>query len=486
MFVSCIQVFRPGGFNGNSGTSNLLLTLDDVVTKIQWNTQQVGGLQDATFEMTQDFETILDLQAGNWVYFGCLGGTLNSNAVAGATSIVVSDADFDINGVGATTPEFKVGDYIMISDNTNTDLLKVASVTSEGAGEYILGLSAAPGQGTPGLLNSYGGLNARVVRLMYSGKMISRPRWSDLSLKYSIVCMGFSDRYNDVLVNANIVQQDAANSIYGLALAYADTISEVIVSSGNFASANGILCNSTATEGNFLQVVTDILRTENSTTTDSLWSFDVDVVRQACHQELPTVTQSWTFDVSIPNSLGDICGILNITDQDITQLVNLAIVYGGTDEDTGQQLKIIVQDQVSQGIYGFYEASWSNDDLTDQTSAANWGAGQLGVLAYPRTTGTLPLLQTTARFTCRDLALITGWVDSTTDFLANINSIQFTADASTKLVTANINLLQTKPNLSTIMGELSGEVSQKTRWSIPQTALIDSFVVSGFDLTLGS
>jgi hypothetical protein len=483
MFVTCAQVFSPGGITGYANTPNLLLTLDNIITKFSWTTQQVGGLQGGTFELVQDYEVTLDLQSGNWLYVGILGGNLATTVTAGASSITVQDADFD---TGLTTiPEFQVGDVILISDNVNTDLMKVASVTSYGGGNYRLGLAAAAGQGTATLLNPYTALQCRVTRLMYTGKMISRPRWSDLTLKYSITTVGFSDRYNDVLLNANIQQQDAANSIYGLALSYATTIPEIIVNSANFSAANGILCNSTATESNFLSVISDILRTENSQTGDALWSFDVDVTRQACHQQLPTTSASYTFDVSQANSNGDICGNLNITDQDITQLVNTMIINGGTDSLTGQQLKIIVQDLLSQETYGYYEGSTSNTDLIDDTSASNWGAGQLGVLAYPRTTGTLPLTQTTARFSCRDLVNIVGWVNSANNFLANINTIQFIADASTKLITANLSLVQTKPNIASIMGELANEVSQRYRWSLPQTALINAFVVNGFELTLG-
>lgn len=96
-----------------------------------------GGLEAAQFDLRQPYESILDLVAGNWVVWACLGGFTATSASSGATSILVGGLP------NVQTPAFDdliLNDTFVITDGVNTEMFSVASKTSAGGGNYTIGL----------------------------------------------------------------------------------------------------------------------------------------------------------------------------------------------------------------------------------------------------------------------------------------------------------------------------------------------------------
>lgn len=481
MFLTITQIFKPPGITGASGSPNLYRTLDNSVRKFTWRDYRIGGLGEATIELFEPFEDTANLQSGLWLIFGCRGGYLSTAAAAGTVSLNLNSASYVCSDITQNFSEFNVGDIILISDGINTDMMSVASVS--GLDFAIIGLAASVNQGSIGLLNSYG-IGTKVVRLMYQGYMYNRPRDASFENKYSISAQGFFSRFNNVLVNANIVKQDCADSVKGILSEYTTTLPFISFNASNFATTNGIACNIQAQEQSIVSVLQNLLTFENGYTAGAVWSVWVDAQRVVHHGQLPTSgTATRTFNIQLQNALGDVCGALHLDDQDLTQLLNMVIVYGGQ-MPNGQQLRILVQELASITQYGFYEGVLQNVNLIDNQTAATWAAAQLAVKAYPRTTGSLPLLETTARITPRDYIQIVGFTDSSSLF-GNITDIEYIVDANTLGITARISIDQPMPDLKEIMDEVASEKSQKSLSVAPGTSLADAFVVSGFDLVFG-
>ena len=504
-YVGITQVFKPGGINGTAGTPNFLTSLDGVVGQlggasvVQWTDIQIGGLQKATIQMVRPLEQKLDIVAGNWLYFALGGGTLSSAAGAGASSLTVTGLGSQFTGIGGLIQgDIMVGDYILVSDGTNTDLMAVSSVTLVSGNTYTIGLASAPGQATSTTLNAYS-IGAIVARLQFSGYLYRREPTTELTNKFVLEVYGFSARYNNVLCNADIVDQDSATSILNLCQSYAPTLPEVLVSSANFAAANSIMATTSAKNGKVFKVITDILKAENSHDANTNYAFWVDAAREAHHAIIPganvgtptgslgyagstPATPTFTIDLLAGSNVGDSLGPIDVQDMDLSKMVNTAIVNGGTKKDK-TQLAVIVQDTTSQAAWGYYEGTWTNPDLVDDTAASLWGAGQLCLTAYPLTTAKAKLTQASMRIDSRTLLQITGFTDGSI-MQFNPTQVQYTWDARKQIVTASLDLAQARPDIGSIMAEGMREVAQRAGVENPGSQVIDTYVVSGFDLSI--
>ena len=504
-YVGITQVFKPGGINGTAGTPNFLTSLDGVVGQlggasvVQWTDIQIGGLQKATIQMVRPLEQKLDIVAGNWLYFALGGGTLSSAAGAGASSLTVTGLGSQFTGIGGLIQgDIMVGDYILVSDGTNTDLMAVSSVTLVSGNTYTIGLASAPGQATSTTLNAYS-IGAIVARLQFSGYLYRREPTTELTNKFVLEVYGFSARYNNVLCNADIVDQDSATSILNLCQSYAPTLPEVLVSSANFAAANSIMATTSAKNGKVFKVITDILKAENSHDANTNYAFWVDAAREAHHAIIPganvgtptgslgyagstPATPTFTIDLLAGSNVGDSLGPIDVQDMDLSKMVNTAIVNGGTKKDK-TQLAVIVQDTTSQAAWGYYEGTWTNPDLVDDTAASLWGARQPCLTAYPLTTAKAKLPQAPMRIDSRTLLQITGFTDGSI-MQFNPTQVQYTWDARKQIVTASLDLAQARPDIGSIMAEGMREVAQRAGVENPGSQVIDTYVVSGFDLSI--
>ena len=502
MNVAITQVYKPGGFTNVAGTPNFLTALDGTPGElggtqvVQWTDIQVGGLQKATIQMVRPLESNLDLVGGNWLYFALGGGTLNAGIAAGASSLTVDGLGTQA-APGAVQSDILTGDWVLISDGVNTDLMQVSSVTQVSGSTYTIGLAAAPGQNTATTLNAYG-FGSTVARLQFSGYLYRREPTSKLTNKFVLECYGFGTRYNNVLVNADIVQQDAATSMLNICQSYAPTLPQIIVNPSNFATANGIMVTTNAKNGKVFKIVTDILKAENSHDANTNYAFWVDAARQAHHAIVPganvgtptgalgyagstPATPTFTIDIVAGSTYGDMLGPIDVQDMDVSKMVNTAIVNGGTKKDK-TSLSIIVQDTTSQAAWGYYEGEWNNPDLVDDTAASLWGAGQLCLTAYPLTTAKTTLVNASMRFDSRALLEVTGFTDGSI-MQFNPTQVQYTWDARKQVVTGSIDLAQARPDIGAIMAEGMREVSQRHLIENVVPQLGTSYVVSGFDLT---
>lgn len=419
------------------------------------------------------------------------------------TAFQTGDAYFTNVYCCYTTPiqtDILVNDYVIISDGVNSDLMQVTAVAPNYP-NYTLTLGAAPGQNTSSLLNSYAA-GTTIARLQFSGYLLARnTRTTNLNGKYIVQVQGFSSRYNNVLCNADIVQQDCATSIYNLCNSYAPTLPEIIISSGNFSAANGYHCTTQSQNAKVLKVVTDIIKTENSQNANVNYAFWVDRVRQAHHGTIPgantatpngslgyaggTLTSpTYTIDIATPGngSYYESLGPIDATDMDMSQMVNTAIVQGGQLASTKQPLSVIVQDQTSQAAWGYWEGVFSNPDLTDETTAAQWGAGQLCLTAYPRTTAKTTFVSSAARLSCRDLLQVQGFTDGSV-MQFNPTRIKYNADDRQRMITGDMDLAQARPDIGAIMTAGQNQVSIRNLSVKPPTNLDTLYVVSGFGIS---
>lgn len=499
-YVNLAMIFKQGGFNATAGTPNYLRTLNPVRT--DWTEVTLGGLTVGNIELVKDFEDTTDIQGGNWVYYACLGGALNTAIAAGATSITVEslgDPTSPTNS-GASQSDLLAGDYIIISDGVNADLMSVSTVTYNPApNTWTLALTSAPSGSGSSILNAYG-VGATVARLQFSGYLLARnTRTTNLDGKYIVQVHGFGTRYTNVLCNADIVSQDCADSIFKLCNSYTATLPEITVAQSNFASANSVLGTSQSKNTSVMKVLSDLTKTENSKDANVNYAFWIDRVRQAHHTTMPgsntsvpngnvgnpgttPATPTYTIHVVNGSTYGDQLGPLDTKDMDMSGIVNTALVQGGK-KSSKQALSIIVQDTTSQNAWGYWEGTFSNPDLTDEATAAQWGAGQLCISAYPKTSAKATMTTTSARLTCRDLLAVTGFSDGS-QLQFNPAQIKYVADDKTRNITAELDLEQMRPDIGSIMTAGANQHAIRVTRSLPEPPNLDSsFVVSGCTIT---
>lgn len=298
MFLTSTVILKPGGFSGSSGTPNYLQSLDAYCTQVQWTEAQIGAMQSGTLRCKIPYVNVMDIQAGNWVAFGCYGGTTSALS-AGATSLVVNNCTDDLGN-----QHLIANDSILVTDGVNAEIFKAASVSYSGSTATIT-LGAAASQSTTSLLNAYSG-GAKVTRLQWQGMITGRKRTTDLSNVFDILVQGMMWRYAKVIGDFDIVSQDSATSISKLASMYVPQVPEVIYNAANFASANGIIYSGTGKHATIASIISDILKTESGgavpTTPNeaTYWAFWVDELRQAHHQQVTTqATGSATYSLDL-------------------------------------------------------------------------------------------------------------------------------------------------------------------------------------------
>lgn len=478
--VCVAQIFKPGGFTGVAGTPNFLLDLGPAIVGVNWTDSQIGGVQTATFKLKQQYETVLDIVAGDWIILGLQGGTTPTTYGSGTSTIQVLNATDDLGH-----PYFANGDSIVISDGVNSEIFTAATVSYSSSIATIT-LGAAPSQNTSHLLNTMAG-GARVAQLKFQGLITGRQRTTEWNLNFSVIATGMLWRYQKVIANTTLVQEDSAIAILNICQAVASQVPEIIVNSANFASANSIVFSSNAKSQTVMTLFSQILQNEaggavpSTPNEASFWAMWVDELRQVHHARIPTLnfaSATYVVDLVANNTYGDVLGPLQTTDMDMTRLLNVALVQGGTDS-SGNSASIVLTHQPSYQDFGFYEGILTNTNLTDAQSLAFWAAGQMGVLAWPQSTGRLALVVASTRLTCRDLLQVTGFTDSST-LVTNPTEIRYALDSFEKpVVTAMITLTQQQPNFQSVMAEIAGQTSIRALQNASYSDVAQTYIVSG-------
>ncbi len=495
MFLTLAQIFKPGGFTGAVGTPNFLLDLNPYVTEVQWTNSQIGDMQSATLRCRLAYEQDLDIIAGNWVIFACMGGRTQSAYAATATEITVENAADDLGN-----QHFFLGDPIVISDGTNSEVFTIGAISWSGSTATIT-LAAAQSQNSTALLNGYAA-GTTVARLRWQGMITARKRTTDLSNIFSIIVQGMMWRYTKVIGDFAIKNQDSATSMLKIAQAYTSQVPEIIVNSANFAPANNIMYTGSSKHTSIAKLIGDVLKTESGGAVPtqpneaSYWSFWVDELRQAHHAQIPTINSSsptYSVDLLNGNSYGDVLGPVQPQDMDMARMLNCAVVEGGKDNN-GKVVDIIVTHKPSYTQWGYYEGFLSNPNISGGTTSevasalATWAAGQIGVLAWPQQSGRFQFIVASMRLTCRDLLEITGFTDSST-LITNPTQIQYTASMAKMIVTGAVNITQQQPDEAALIREIAGMQSLRTSdrgssTSIQSSETAGAYVISGLDVAV--
>lgn len=473
-----------------AGTQNFLRDVTSIATQYQFNDLQQGGLEQATLQLLCDYTNIADIIGGNWLLMGFFGGNLASPITAGATSVSLVGFTDDLGN-----SYLQAGDVVMISDGANTDLMSVTGIAVSGV-DLVVSLAAAPGQPNAGTLNGYAS-GATVARLCYQGIVTSRPRTTRYDNQFIITANGFFMRYGAALGNVDIVKQDAGYAIYGLLSNFAASLPEIIINGSNFPGSppnhtTGVIATSQGTDVAISQIISDLLRQENSGASGAVYAGYIDATRQFFHKQIPTTafgsapTQVADLVTGGVGSISaDVIDTITTTDMDITGLVNAVIVTGGTPVGGKTQLRIIVQELDSIAANGYWEGTLQNTNVTDQDSLASWAAGQLKILAYPVINSQADFVVSSMRITARDLLKITGFDDAST-MTINPVQVQYRIDAKAKTATAQLTLGQLAPNAGSVMAEIAAEVAYRNTQQQPDNNLIGTYVVNGFDLATGT
>ncbi len=483
------QIFKPatpnlpntGGYATTAGSPNYLMDLGTALIGATWTDAQLGGVQSATFKLKQQYETVLDIVAGNWLMFGCWGGTTPATYLPGASSIQVLNAT-DAFG----NPYFVTGDSIMISDGMQSEIFKIASLSYIGSLATI-GLGPAPSENSSSLLNVFAA-GARVVRAVFQGLITQRMRTTEWNLNFSINCMGMFWRYQKCISSFNMNQQDSANVISTICSSFQLQIPEIIYNAANFAPNNNIFYSGTSKNQNVISVLDAVLQNEqggtvpNSPSEYTVWTMWVDELRQIHHQQVTTVVYTgsapYSMDLVNGSPYGDVLGPLQTTDMDLTRLVNVVMCNGGIQSD-GTQLILIVTHQQSYQQWGYYESIFTNQNITDQPTMTTWAAGQLSLNAWPQTSARLSMKVASGRFNARSLLYITGFTDSSTLY-ANPTSIQYNiANFKDPVVTAMCTLVQEQPNITSIAREIASQISVRSLQNAVYTNVGSTYIVSG-------
>jgi hypothetical protein len=272
-------------------------------------------------------------------------GTPISLAAAGATTIYVDTAQ------GLPT-----GSIWLDSGTTNAEGATVNSKPNrDGNVGYPLVLSGAisnaHGGGAPvifqmnnTLLNAYAVGQAVLVRVLYQGFITQRIHSTARPIQFSIAAQGYFARYQNILSSSTVQEQDAAAMMKRDLASYGSTLPEIIVNdtqAGNWlASSNAIKINLQETDATLMQVIDDILRQENGSSIDVQYAVWVAQDRQVRHLPIATAPPytSWkvkghtystpTYHLTLSDFDGDTIASLQTTDEDMTALMNAAVVTG--------------------------------------------------------------------------------------------------------------------------------------------------------------
>lgn len=244
----------------------------------------------------------------------------------------------------------------------------------------------------------------------------------------------------------------------------------------------------TITDAGSLTVTTTAYNgTAPQSTAGTVYSVWVDALRQVHHQITPTYgTPTKTIDLTnASNANGDWVYTLENTDMDGSNLMNAAIVRGGTDS-TGNRIRIIFIEQASRKLLNaWYEGVLDNSDITDEQQLADWAASQLAVLAYPMTSATLTLSYDGGRTSTQDLLQITGFDDGSS-LIANPIEIDRVDDAQTQRTTASMTLGVLSPNVDAIAAEYGSEKSIRETYNNQPPNLDGGTVIAGLGYTQGA
>lgn len=288
-------------------------------------------------------------------------GTPISKAGAGSTTFDVETAG------GSGNAGLSNGQAIWLdSGGPNEEQAQIQTVSGQKRITLQNPLAKGHGGGAPILFkmastlsNSYASGQARLIRVEYQGYIQNRIHSTLRPSQFSIVSMGFFNRYN-YLIDSSTVQDKSADEQMRYDLAsYASTVPGIIVNNatpGEFlATATGNLVNIQATDQTFVELIDTILRQENGSSTDIQYAVWVGQDRIVRHLPIATNPNSIDFvskghtyktptyyislqdgsgglDPSMP-VYGDTINSVQTTDMDGTNLMNAAIVTGTTNPD---------------------------------------------------------------------------------------------------------------------------------------------------------
>ena len=246
------QIFQPGGTKLQTFEVTAASGPGRNLRDFAYDDTMVGGCASGHFTLYADFETTLNMQAGNTVQFAAGGGHLVGSYVAGTTSIVLDDtSDFLAPNVAQSlgAPAFGTAQqYALIDDGVNNEKVLVTAKSG-----FQLTLAA-------GLVNAYAA-GVTVAILRYSGIIKARDRNIARSSVMTLTTDGFWSRLNDPLLDYNIVAQECGSAIVGILAMAAQTIPEITFPSSVINT--NVLYTGTGQSETAQSIITKILQVAN-------------------------------------------------------------------------------------------------------------------------------------------------------------------------------------------------------------------------------
>ena len=442
------------------------------VDQIDFQDTQFGGNALGKYQVRIPFEAATNLLAGNRVDCYLRQDQLTEGVASGTNALAVANPQRFCTyspSLSAWNPD--AGLQVALFDGVNFDFGEIESVDVQNGLVYLQNNVA----------HTYGaGISVLVLR--HRGMISQRTRDANLSNITLIETQGYQILLNAAIVDIDLENVECGYAIYNLLLSFqnqlhlnVDPVNFVMSPNGQYVSGGTEVPYTSQTRSAVLgQVLNDIVQTANANANNTVYTIYIDPLNNVYFRVLPqTIAQAEQAgsyvqvdlvnaypafsDDFIYNSLDQHQDI----DQDTSGLFNSLRITGGKDSK-GNTIQVIVEDSLSQSIYGLYETTLTNSQFTDPESLAAWGEGQLAVLAFPRETTNTNFNTTGSFANAQALIQITGYNTAANPYFIvpdpfNVQSVETQWQAGWGSFQQRITGVQLVPDTSSLIRQISEE-----------------------------